>query len=70
MTIPANETGKLRAKYIDEPTKEVVTDSFGNSEVMKEMSSVCLLPVEFTMSFDKDWLKLLLFHLKRFDRFN
>ena len=69
MTIPANETGKLRAKYIDEPTKEVVTDSFGNSEVMQEMSSVCLLPVEFTMSFDKDWLKLLLFHLKRFERF-
>lgn len=70
MTIPANETGKLRAKYIDEPTEEVVTDSFGNSEVMREMSSVCLLPVEFTMSLDKDWLKLLLFHLKRFDRFS
>lgn len=69
MHIPEDETGKLRARYIDEPTKDIVTDSFGNTETMTEMTSVCLLPCEFTMSFDKEWLKLLAFHLSRFERF-
>lgn len=69
MNIPEDETGKLRARYIDEPTKDVVVDNFGNVETMSELTSVCLLPCEFTMSFDKDWLKLLAFHLTRFERF-
>ena len=69
MEIPESATHKLRAKYIDNEYECYIEDAEGNGELMHELSGVCLLPVNFTMSFDKDWLKMLAFHLDRFKRF-
>jgi hypothetical protein len=52
MNIPIKETGKLASIYNDEPHHDMV-----NGEVMEELSSICLVPIEFTMSIDKDYLK-------------
>ena len=66
--IPENETGKLRSIYIDEPTQEEVVDNFGNSCIMKEKSSVTLVPVDFSMTIDKDYLSLIHFFYERMVR--
>lgn len=52
MNIPIKETGKLASIYNDEPHQDVV-----NGELMEEKSSICLVPIEFTMSIDKDYMK-------------
>lgn len=66
--IPENETGKLRPIYIDEPTQEEVIDFNGNSCIMKEKSSVTLVPVDFSMTMDKDYLTLIKFFTERMVR--
>ena len=50
MNIPVQETGKLASIYNDEPHQDIV-----NGEIMKELSSVCLTPIEFTMSIDANY---------------
>lgn len=51
MNIPIKETGKLASIYNDEEHADYV-----NGELMEELSSICLVPIEFTMSIDKDYL--------------
>ena len=60
MNIPIKETGKLASVYNDEPHADMV-----NGELMEEDSSICLVPIEFTMSIDKDYLKYILEAEKR-----
>ena len=60
MNIPIKETGKLASVYNDEPHADMV-----NGELMEEESSICLVPIEFTMSIDKDYLKYVLEAEKR-----
>lgn len=50
MNIPVEETGKLASIYNDEYHSDVV-----NGQIMEEQSSVCLVPIEFTMSIDKEY---------------
>lgn len=52
MNIPTKETGKLASIYNDEPHSDIV-----NGELMEEMSSICLTPIEFTMSIDANYKK-------------
>ena len=66
--IPEAETGKLRPIYIDEPTQEEVVDIYGNSCIMKEKSSITLVPVDFSMTIDKDYLSLIHFFYERMVR--
>lgn len=55
MYIPPEYTGKLRACYGgDNPAEDNV-----NGEIMFEESSVALVPVEFTLKLNPDWVSLL-----------
>lgn len=65
MSIPASDTGKLRAIYNDSPSAAFITDEFGNTEEMKELSNVCLVPVEFTMNLDKDYIRIIKYMTER-----
>lgn len=65
MKIPAEYTKKLRPKYNDEEHSDIVEDSFGNVEKMTSASSVALLPVDFTMGMEKDYLSLITFWIER-----
>ena len=65
MVISAEYNKKLTPIYIDEPTQDTVTDSFGNTETMKEYSSVYLKPTEFTLSMDSDYINLIMYNLER-----
>lgn len=51
MNIPIEETGKLASIYNDEPHSDII-----NGELMEEQSSICLVPIEFTMSIDKEYM--------------
>lgn len=48
---------KLASKYTDTETSDVVTDEYGNTETMTELSSVSLIPVDFTLKIKKEWLQ-------------
>lgn len=50
MNIPIEETGKLASVYNDEGHSDIV-----NGELMEEQSSICLTPIEFTMSIDANY---------------
>lgn len=65
MKIPAEFTKKLTPILQNERHSDVVTDPYGNTEVMTELSSVYLKPTEFTLTVDKDYLKLIKFMLER-----
>lgn len=68
MVIPKEKTGKLRAIYNDAPVEAYITDNQGNTELMKELSNVCLVPVEFTMSMDPDYLALIYQQTRRLQK--
>ena len=65
MTIPSEYTGKLTPIYEDSRYSDIVTDYLGVSEKMTELSGVYLKPTDFTMTMDKDFLKLILNSLER-----
>ena len=65
MVISSEYNKKLTPIYIDEPTQDIVTDSFGNTEIMKEFSSVYLKPTDFTLSMDSDYINLIMYNLER-----
>lgn len=50
MNIPIIETGKLASVYNDNPHSDII-----NGELMEEKSSICLTPIEFTMSIDANY---------------
>jgi hypothetical protein len=50
MNIPVEETGKLASIYNDEGHSDII-----NGELMEEQSSICLVPIEFTMSIDANY---------------
>lgn len=52
MNIPSEYTRKLCAHYNDEPHEDIV-----NGEVMKELSSVALAPVDFTLNIDDEYME-------------
>lgn len=51
MRIPVHDTNKLASIYNDELHSDIV-----NGELMEEQSSVCLLPIEFTLSIKDDYM--------------
>lgn len=65
LKIPEEYTEKLTPIYCEERTAEEVTDEYGNTEIMRERSSVYLKPVTFELTLDKDYLKLINFWLER-----
>lgn len=65
MAISSEYNKKLTPIYINEPSQDTVTDSFGNTETMKEYSSVYLKPTEFTLSMDGDYINLIMYNLER-----
>lgn len=65
MAIPAEYTEKLRPKYNDSEHWDIVCDEYGNIEKMHSESSVALMPVEFTMGLEKDYIALLYYWLER-----
>lgn len=65
MCIPSEHTHKLVSIYHDEPYKATITDPYGNTETMKELSGVYLKPSDFNLSMEKEYLKLLLFWIER-----
>ena len=50
-------TGKLYSYYNDEPRNEVITDNQGNSVMLSELSNIGLVPCDFHMSLDENWLE-------------
>lgn len=68
MEIPEKYTGKLTPIYIDDKYSEIVTDDYGNTEKMVELSGVYLKPVTFKLSMDRDYLKLISIQLERMIR--
>ena len=50
-------TGKLYSYYNDEPSNEIITDNKGNSVMMSELSNIGLVPCDFHMSLDENWLE-------------
>lgn len=55
MRIPSDYTHKLTTKYIDEPTEYII-----DGEKMCELSSIVLVPCEFNLSLDVDYIELLI----------
>lgn len=60
MNIPSEFTKKLRAVYIDEPHSDIV-----NGELMEELSSVALAPVDFTLNIDDDYIEAIADEVER-----
>lgn len=60
MNIPSEFTRKLRAVYIDEPHSDIV-----NGELMEELSSVALAPVDFTLNIDDDYIEAIADEVER-----
>lgn len=51
------DTGKLYSYYNDEYASEYITDTQGNTVLMKELSNIGLVPCDFHMSLDENWLE-------------
>ena len=60
MNIPSEFTKKLRAVYIDDPHSDIV-----NGELMEELSSVALAPVDFTLNIDDDYIEAIADEVER-----
>lgn len=54
MNIPVEETGKLASIYNDDCHSDII-----NGELMEEQSSICLTPVEFTMTLDANYRNII-----------
>lgn len=52
MYIPPEYANKLAASYNDNEHSDMI-----NGEIMTEKSSVCLVPIDFTLKIDEDYLK-------------
>lgn len=50
-------TGKLYSYYNDDECCEIITDNQGNSVMMSELSNIGLVPCDFHMSLDENWLE-------------
>lgn len=50
-------TGKLYSYYNDDECFEIITDNQGNSVMMSELSNIGLVPCDFHMSLDENWLE-------------
>lgn len=59
LVVPAEYSGKLASKYIDEPTSELIIDEYGNAETMTSSSSVLLIPIPFTLSYELEYMQLI-----------
>lgn len=67
LTIPANYSHKMSSTY-QLKSKSIITDSYGNTEEMGELSSVCLTPIPFCMKSNSDylsWFTAIQEHLRR-----
>ena len=51
--------GKNTSFYHDTETKLKITDYLGNTETMKELSSIGLCETSFNLSVNEEWLKLI-----------
>ena len=51
------DTGKLYSYYNDEYSSEYITDTQGNTVLMEELSNIGLVPCDFHMSLDENWLE-------------
>lgn len=60
MNVPAEESGKLTATYIDYETEGYITDYLGNEGYYHEMSSINLDPTSYNMSLAGDYVNYLL----------
>lgn len=59
MNIPAEFAGKNGHNYVNEARQDLITDEFGNSEVMHSESSIGIFPIEFTMTLTPEFLELI-----------
>ena len=50
-------TGKLYSYYNDEYSEEYITDNQGNTVLQKEESNIGLVPCDFNMTLDGNWLE-------------
>ena len=55
LTIPPEYSHKMCSTY-NMKSESVITDEFGNSEHMGELSSVCLTPIPFCMKSNSDYI--------------
>lgn len=60
LKLDLDEANKLTTSYHNSPHSHVVTDEYGNTEVMRELSSVCLYSIPFEMTVDKYYEALVL----------
>lgn len=56
MELNMEDADKRTTRYNDTPHSDVITDEFGNTETMSELSSVALYSVPFVMSVDNYYL--------------
>jgi len=59
LEIPAEHTGKLTHTYIDTEREGYVTDYTGKTAYYKELSSIHLEPVEYSMNKSKEFVRFL-----------
>lgn len=67
LVVPAEYTGKLASVYNDDEINITITDYLGNSVKCKELSSVYLTPVEFSLEEGDsfiDWIKEEIFNVQ------
>ena len=50
-------TGKLYSYYNDDYSEEYITDNQGNTILQKEESNIGLVPCDFNMTLDENWLE-------------
>lgn len=56
LKLEGEESGKLANHYNIEPHSDVIADEYGNTELMHEITSVCLYPIPFVMRGFPDYI--------------
>lgn len=56
LELPSDISGKMANCYNSEQHSEFIVDDFGNGEMMKEKTSVCLFPIPFRMRGFDDYI--------------
>lgn len=60
MLIPSGSSGKMAVSYSNEHHEEVVTDEYGNSELMSEEGCAYIYETEYNMSISQKYLSYIL----------
>ena len=60
MRIPAENSGKLTATYIDEPTQGIITDYLGSPNKYSELSSLHMEKTHYEMGMAAEYVNYIM----------